>query len=279
MIITCPHCDTRYQVAYEAIGSAGRKVQCAHCNRSWEERAMPAPVDEEDRLFDPAAETALDQTMAEEERRVVGEVASHVTAFEQEQKAAAKIDPALMRKRQRAFNRRKNTMFAQLPLSRVRRTARVVGAVVLVGMLAGGYVGRTLIVAQVPAMAGVYESLGLGVNVVGLDFTNVQTLETLQNGREVLIVSAEVVGLNPDPVAVPPVVVTLLDKSGEGIYEWSVTPSVHDLMAGERVAIETRLNMPPGEAQSVRLSFTGGGSAIGALDSMNLAQAPGGEQL
>jgi len=37
MIITCPHCQTKYQVAYEAIGSAGRKVQCAQCRQAWQQ--------------------------------------------------------------------------------------------------------------------------------------------------------------------------------------------------------------------------------------------------
>jgi len=262
MIITCPHCDTRYQVAYEAIGSAGRKVQCANCNRSWDERAAPAPTEAADQLFDPVAEAAMDRTLAEEERRVSGAVASRVATFEEEMRAGD-IDPALMRQRQRAFNRRKNTMLAQLPLSRVRRTLRIAGVVVLAGILAGGYFGRTQIVTQFPAMAGVYAQLGLEVNVVGLDFAGVKTLETLQNGREVLTVSADIVGLNPDPVAVPPVVVTLLDGSGKGIYEWSVTPNVRDLAAGERVAFETQLNVPPGEAKSVRLSFTGGPGTTG----------------
>ena len=39
------------------------------------------------------------------------------------------------------------------------------------------------------------------------------------------------------PVAVPAVVVTLLDRNGQGIYEWSVSPSVQDLMAGERADV------------------------------------------
>ncbi len=44
MIITCPNCQTKYQVTYEAIGSVGRKVQCAHCQQAWQQR----PVDKSD---------------------------------------------------------------------------------------------------------------------------------------------------------------------------------------------------------------------------------------
>ena len=41
MIITCPHCQTKYQVTFDAIGSAGRKVQCAHCHRDWQQAPLP----------------------------------------------------------------------------------------------------------------------------------------------------------------------------------------------------------------------------------------------
>jgi predicted Zn finger-like uncharacterized protein len=264
MIITCPHCQTRYQVAFEAIGSAGRKVQCAHCNRAWQEmRPEPQEADADDKLFDSMAEEGLDAAIAAEEQRIAAAAAERAATLDQE--GAGTLDPALIRRRQRAFTRRQNTMFAQLPLSRVRRMARVIGAVALVGIVAFGYFGRTQVVEQFPAMAGIYEAMGLGVNVVGLDFAAVNTLRTLRDGKEVLMVSAEIVGLNPDPVTVPPVIVTLLDDAGEGIYEWSVTPNVRDLAAGESAAIQTRLTLPPGDASRVRLSFTGGHGGAGAL--------------
>ena len=54
------------------------------------------------------------------------------------------------------------------------------------------------------------------------------------------------------------VVITLVDSQGQGIYEWSVTPAVRDLMAGERATFDTSLPLPPGDAVKVRLSFGGG---------------------
>ena len=266
MIITCPHCQTRYQVAFDAIGSAGRKVQCAHCNRAWQQdRAEPEAPEPEDKLFDVMAEEGLDQALAEEAKRAAAEAAAKPAVatepVEPGPRGTGKVDPALAKKRQRAFNRRQNTMFANLPLGRVRRAARYVGAFGLAGIIGIAYFGRTMIVDQFPSMAGVYASVGLGVNVVGLDFAKVNTLQTLRNGKEVLVVSAEIVGLNRSPAVVPPVIVTLLDTHGEGIYEWSVTPSVRDLMAGEHVVVETQLTLPPGEASRVRLSFTGGASS------------------
>jgi predicted Zn finger-like uncharacterized protein len=256
MIITCPHCQTKYQVTYEAIGSAGRKVQCAHCQQAWQQRPLTKKDEEEPEVFDEIAEDGLDEAMQAEESAVAAEVAARL---EVERRAAAgKVDPALVRKRQKAFSRRQSARAAELPLARLRRSLRVAGFVLLAAIAATAYFGRVMVVERFPAMAGIYEAAGLGVNVVGLDFSNVSSLRTLRDGKEVLVVSAQIVGLEPDPVTVPSVVVTLIDAHGHGIYEWSVTPSVRDLMVGERSTFDTQLTLPPGEAERVRLSFAGG---------------------
>ena len=275
MIITCPHCQTKYQVTYEAIGSAGRKVQCAHCRRDWQQ----APLDQDEatpeqkKAFGAIEEDGLDEAMSAEEKAVAAEVELRL---EQERQAAiaasnAQAEAAILRNRQRAFSRRQSAMAADLPLARLRRTLRIAGAVLLGLVLAVGYFGRVAVVERFPAMAGVYEAIGLGVNVVGLDFSNVSSLRTLRDGKEVLVVSAQIVGLMPQPVPVPSVVVTLLDGDGRGIYEWSVTPSVRDLMAGERATFDTQLTLPPAEARRVRLSFAGGQSTVVATGESRLA--------
>ena len=123
-------------------------------------------------------------------------------------------------------------------------------------------------------MVGLYDGVGLVVTVVGLYFTNLETLRTINDGQDVLIVSAQILGLRPDPSYVPPVVVSLLDSRGKSIYEWSVTSRARDLMAGERATFETRLTLPPSEAKRVRLSFAGG-SAM-QPDPINAVDGEGG---
>jgi predicted Zn finger-like uncharacterized protein len=267
MIITCPHCQTKYQVTYEAIGSAGRKVQCAHCQQAWQQQ--PLDKDEatpaQQQAFDSMAEDGLDEAMSAEERTVASEVAQRLELEAQAEAAkisgaAAKADAAILRKRQMAFTRRQSAMAAELPLARLRRSMRIAGFALLGLIFATAYFGRVEVVKRFPAMAGVYAAVGLGVNVVGLDFSNMSALRTLRDGKEVLIVSAQIVGTTPEPVTVPAVVVTLIDAHGRAIYEWSVTPSVRDLMAGERSTFDTQLTLPPGQAERVRLSFAGGPS-------------------
>ena len=265
MIITCPHCQTKYQVTFDAIGSAGRKVQCAHCQQAWQQGPIEPeapPTPEVAAATSVIVEDTLDEAMEAEARAVAAEKRAKKLAAEafdaKQSEAAGKIDPEVVRNRQRAFTRRQDKMIAKLPLARFRRAARVILALALVGVAAGFYFGRVPVVARFPAMAGVYEAVGLKVNVVGLEFSNVTTLRTLRDGKEMLIVSAQILGVEAQPAPVPPVVVTLIDSHGQGVYEWSVTPAVRDLMGGERATFDTQLILPPGDASRVRLSFAGG---------------------
>jgi predicted Zn finger-like uncharacterized protein len=259
MIIACPHCQTKYQVTYEAIGSAGRKVQCAQCQQAWQQAPLPqqtaATTNKE--MVDSFAEDGLDEAFAAEEKRVAAELATRLADEETHQKSAvaAKIDPATIRSRQRAFSKRQNAIAASQPLAQLRRAVRIGLALLLCAHCASAYFARVQIVARYPAMAGVYEMVGLPVNVVGLDFTDVKTQRSVRNGQEVLAVSAQILGLNDTPTPVPAVVITLLDSHGDSIYAWSIAPSVPDLMAGERATFDTQLAMPPGDAQRVRMSF------------------------
>ncbi|ODT80091.1 MAG: hypothetical protein ABS76_18080 [Pelagibacterium sp. SCN 64-44] len=292
MIITCPHCQTKYQVTYEAIGSVGRKVQCAHCHQAWDQQPVagriPEPANgqpEADKLFDAMAEDALDEAMASEALSVAAARTAEdaVSLGKAAADAPAPSRPlpnaAEMKKRQADFSRRQNAMISRLPLARLRRAARVIGVVLLAGLVSGAYFGRVQLVERYPDLAGLYDAVGLGVNVLGLDFSNLETLRTLSGGNDVLMVSAQIVGLSPQPVRVPPVVVSLLDETGRAVYEWSVTPRVRDLMAGERATFDTRLSLPPSEAVRVKLSFTSGNTAPaerndGAGAANNTARAP-----
>lgn len=268
MIITCPHCRTQYQVTFETIGSAGRKVQCAHCRQAWQQDPLPAepePDPADMAAFDAIREDALDEVMLAEERAAAAELADRATATDLAQRAAAarppsdsKTDSATMRTRQREFSRRRRNMEARLPLARLRRAVRTGAALTLAAVVFGLGFARESVVARFPDLAGVYEAVGLGVNVVGLEFTEVNTLHSLRDGKDMLMVSAQIVGIAKEPRVVPPVVVSLLDSAGTPIYEWSVTPAVRDLMAGERASFETQLLTPPAAASRVRLSFAGG---------------------
>jgi predicted Zn finger-like uncharacterized protein len=268
VVIVCPHCGTRYELSAETIGS-GRLVQCAACMQSWQATVPGAvsfspPPHDDDQLFDADAEAELDANFEVEERRTtqIAPVRDEPPPKAPPAPASAAprgapADPA-RRQQQKEYTERRKSMRRTLPVHKFRRIARLAVILILALIVGGGIVMRTEIVRQVPDLAGFYQVLGLGVNVIGLEFRNVKTQRALRDGVEQLSVEARIVGVSPRRVVVPPVVVTLLDPEGNSVYEWSVTPSARDLEAGEAVDFATTLTGPPDGADTVRLTFTNG---------------------
>lgn len=295
MIIACPYCQTRYQVAAEAIGSAGRKVQCASCQRAWQ-ALPPAPAFDDDTIFERGDEEALDAAFSAVEDddtrgRVVPMTAdaakgtgtglpgvSEVVA--RAAQAVAGLPEAVAEsatQRAAAYSKRQNLLRAGMPIAKFKRVIRLVAVTVFVGLLGAGVMAREQIVRQVPEMHGFYSAIGLGVNVVGLEISGLRTLASQRDGREVLDVSAEIANVAGRLVQVPPVLVTVRDAEGRALYEWSVMPPTSQLDPNQALPFEARLASPPPGAVSVRLSFANGrpqDPAAPASSSVSIAPAP-----
>lgn len=276
MIITCPNCQTRYQLAEKAIGSAGRKVLCAHCQKSWnavpeKEQPLPkpklvaeqeAPVHRrknEDEIFTAEDEAALDAEFAAADVVQTPEAPSVPPSDDTdasvedvaEDESAKNPDS----KNYRAMLRRQALLRKQLPTGRIRFHARVLIAGLLGVTIVGGLMFRTDIVRLLPDMAGVYSAIGLPVNVNGLEFTGVETLRSMQNGVDVMLVTGRVHNISGKQAGVPPIVVSILDEQGNSVYSWSVMPLARVLGPNEKIEFEARLNSAPAGAQAIRLGF------------------------
>jgi len=304
VIIACPHCGTRYQVPPETLGDAGRKVACAHCGQSWmaEPGTLLPATEPDDRLFTEADERALDKSFAAEEaalrdvpssvRQLIpkGEVPPpEVMRSISEIKAALESktgrtlsdvappdDTALttaQKKAQGKLEKRQRAFASTLPAARFGRVLRGVGVGLLVTLIGGGIVFRTDIVRVLPDLAGLYFAIGLKVNVVGLDFSDVTTLLSRRGDSDVLTVNATIYGVEPRRVVVPPVVVTLLGDDGKSVYTWSVAPRQGDLEPGEVIGFSAELAAPPAGAKQVRLSFADSARAMAPLVSTDVQPA------
>ena len=201
VVIECPHCGTRYQLPEGTVSAQGRKVACAHCGETWTARplALPAPTaaEAEDVLFDEEAEADLDAAFAEAEaiataadpqradrERTLAEIRGAVTPPIDGQAVSPAADKGF-RKLQRDFRRRQAVLNRRLPFAKLRRGVRLAAVAALLLLIATGIVFRAEIVRQVPDLAGMYEALGLGVNVVGLEFREVTTLVTVRGDSRV----------------------------------------------------------------------------------------------
>ncbi|HET8729403.1 MAG TPA: MJ0042-type zinc finger domain-containing protein [Alphaproteobacteria bacterium] len=287
--IACPHCGTRYQVAREMLGVRGRQVSCAHCGETWKADPVAADEPEPDVTFSDADEEALDAVLAAAEkasrpataatnidrlladaetppeiRRSIEEIRAALAPRPKPEPAAdpaaadaAAPEPELEHRRiARAFERRLRALARRLPTYRIRWVVRATGLCLLAALVAIGLGFRVEVVRALPAMAGVYAAIGLGVNVVGLDFADVKTLLSRHDGLDVLSVSATIHSVESHEVKVPPVVVTVSNGDGGQLYQWSVTPDAGELEPGETLDFATQLTSPPPGARDVTLSFS-----------------------
>lgn len=248
-VITCPSCQAQYHVAPETLGKDGRRVKCAQCNNDWKAVAdlEPAPLNQEDNA---PQEEALDAAFEAEEQKKNSNSTENVT--KKQKKPTPKKLSALEKK---DMARRKNLLNRTMPKAKSHKIVRIVGGVFLFVLLFGGVFLRDNVVRAFPDMAGVYANIGMGVNVVGLDFVEVKTLRLLRDGGEVMDISAGIKSVSSHQVSVPKILVSLLDVDGTSVYEWSVTSRAAIMLPGEWIEFETELTSPPKEAVSVRLVF------------------------
>jgi predicted Zn finger-like uncharacterized protein len=277
VVIACPNCGTRYQVPFGTIGAAGREVQCAQCSKHWHAMAdVPPPpaVEDEDILFASADEAELDAAFEAEERaaapaptlpakiatdaepsRTLADIRAAL-APKPKKDAVNALDPALLSKSKRAFDQRQAKINKQSPMAKMRRTARLGAFVLLVSILVLGFAMRADLVIWFPALAGLYASIGLPVNVVGLEFEDSKTLTSYRAGKPVMLITSRIRSVASQTVPVPPVLVSLLDGTGATVYEWTVTPAAKEMNPGEVLEFSTEVSAPPQGAVTVRLSFT-----------------------
>jgi predicted Zn finger-like uncharacterized protein len=275
VVIACPNCGTRYQVPFATIGAAGREVQCAQCSKHWHAVAdapPPPPVEDDDILFSSGEESVLDAAFEAEARAVApalpaaiktdaepGQTLADIRAAlapRPKKDAINALDPALLSKSRRAFDKRQKSITGKLPMARVRRTARLGAFVLLVSILLLGFSLRTDLVIWFPALAGLYAAIGMPVNVVGLEFEDSKTLSSFRSGKSVMLITSRIRSVSNQTVPVPPVLVSLLDAGGASVYEWTVTPKAAEMAPGEVLEFSTEVSAPPPGAVTVRLSFT-----------------------
>jgi predicted Zn finger-like uncharacterized protein len=264
MIIICPNCQAQYEVASNAIGNAGRKVQCASCQTNWRAVGEPEPEPahtDSDKLFDAGDEAALDADFEKEEEQFSGAVSGTKPApapkkrdleDEPEQPALNSEKIAMKRK---AMLRRQYILHRNLPQARLRRGVIMVSTILLMTIIGGALVLRDNLVRGVPDLAGLYSAVGININVLGLEFRDVNTLKFLRDGVVVMQISAMLENISSTQVPVPPVLVSLDDDQGRTLYSWRVTPSVSFMGKGEWVTFSTELAAPPLDVTSVNLTF------------------------
>jgi predicted Zn finger-like uncharacterized protein len=252
MILTCPECATRYEIDSAKFPAAGRKVRCKKCSHVWfqpgEEGeveavlpaaeplyAAPAPVD--------AEEPAPTYTAEPEPEDDVPPVRSYRGAVSE----GEVIAPARVVKKTRKHDGWPQT------LAQVFGWVALIGAILIIGWATMSY--RQQIANTWPKSASLFARVGLAVNARGLDFTDVEHKNQIEDGQPVLVITGKLVNGDSHPVTVPHLRVTLTDDARHPIYNWSFAAAANVAAPGQSVAFRTRLSNPPAAARHVDIHF------------------------
>jgi predicted Zn finger-like uncharacterized protein len=257
MLLICPHCEAQFQVADTAVGS-GRTVRCARCRGSW--FAQPEPV------FAEAAASAAGEIapaeaapMREDDFAIASEVpdspplAADIEVTPEDRAAAPTPEPET---RAQIAAAPKSRRMPQLSLRGYKLPRPV--AIVFVAAIAAviTIVGpRESIVRLMPDLAGGYAAIGLPVNLRGLEFRGVKTVQEVQDGIPVLVIEGEVVNVTQHPVEVPRVRIAVLGPAKQELYSWTTLLQRSVLADNEKVSFRSRLASPPPNGQEVLVRF------------------------
>ncbi|WP_242468754.1 DUF3426 domain-containing protein [Rhodovibrio salinarum] len=271
MILACPSCGASFRIDADKLGARGRTVRCSKCKHTW--HATP----DDDRTEDTAAsEQAADRQPEAPnpapdggpapiggegpepgDERVLRTHAAYDDG-RADSGAEASFDSTLRASRYRPYEDPPE------PVSQGQggRGGLLLGwlllALVVVGVIAGGWAFREQVVAQVPQAAQIYRLAGVEVPALGagLELRDVTRTRRLVDGRSLLVIEGRVVNTTDRAKQLPPMEVVLFDAAGDEVARWRVRADVDRLEGRESTPFETRREDPPQTAREFALSFT-----------------------
>ncbi len=259
MLIVCPSCASQYELDAAKLGPEGRKVRCANCKTSWhvEPAAFPEPPSE--------AET---QALLAEELERAAAIDAEITALAAEAGGQDAVEePPPVEAPVAAVPKRRGkrpVKPGKAPHAFLRRggagrpmAAAFAGLVLLAGLVWQ----REAAVRAAPQLAGLFDKLGMPVNVRGLSLSAIESGVVADGQHRFLVVEGNVTNITTSKAAVPLIEVAVKDAGGATLYTWTTEPPRASLEPAELVRFRARLASPPEQGQSVRVRFTSAATA------------------
>ena len=258
MLIVCPSCESEFAIDPALLRPNGRKLRCASCREVF---FIDAPDDEDGFDEEDPVAASLARRM-----RGVDEAGPEIAVDAHNLRPAAHgaggrgvgLPHRLTGAVAGLFNGIGGAL-RRLPLTPIF-------AMLLLGIVIGGLIGRESVVRQLPATAQLYEMAGMPVNLRGLELMEVRSERTREDDGEYLTVYGTIVNRTDRSHMVPPVAVILRAETGQSVYSWSVEADRRTLHPGENVGFRARLVAPPPEARQVLVRFAPNADIAGGRD-------------
>ena len=230
MNLTCPSCATTFVIEIEQLGPGGRQVRCGSCGHSWHQVAENGATETEVAESAPATTEAPPPEAAPQEKP---------EKPEKLEKRSRRRGPKLPRHKETGGGR------SSLLLG------WILFLVVVGGLAAGLYFGRTQVLALVPAAAPLYQMAGLMPPPPGvpLELRDVKTARRVVEGEQVVVVEGLVSNATSEPQSVPLLRASLIDAKGDEVENWTFAASATTLPPGGSTGFETIAKNPPTEGR------------------------------
>lgn len=222
MRLLCPHCGKAHIIRDGALGVAGRTVRCSSCKSTW----------------------FADATGAAKTPAHAYENADPHALIERVRKATA-YKPLKLKKPGASGGKARSALEPGLA---------ILGALALV--LIAGLIFREPVVKTAPSLASLYKGIGLPVNVRGLEFAEVKSSRSIENGEQVLVVEGRIANVSGAEVVVPAVRVTLRSPTGGEIDAINVRPENGKLGQTGETTFKTQFANPSVDAKDVLVHFS-----------------------
>lgn len=287
MLIVCPSCASSYRIDPAALRPAGRAVRCARCKAVWQAApdAEPAAAEAVERpgvvtapIRDGLAPAHHDEAQAsnpgaagkmELSTYFVDEGAGtpgskpppDAPPLVPEIEPGDATDPATVAIAPAADNietvaaRANGHRPSRRRAFRLRPPRASTVALVLVATVAALVVWRSAVVRMLPQTATLFAAVHLPVNLRGLEFTNVTSSESTEQGVKVLLVEGKIVNVTHRVLEVPRLRFAMRNGSGREVYAWTMLPGSSTLAPDAALPFRTRLASPPDDGVDVAIRF------------------------
>ena len=224
MIVHCPSCASRYEMA-KSFGGEALAITCRRCGHRWKELAATDLVE-----IAPRASTRLispdDETPDRDVMRLI--------------EASQSAHQAFLQKRRKRLKRLSG--WASL------------GLLVVAPFATAAFVPET-IVGLAPLTFKAYAKLGMDVNVYGLDIRHVAQENKIINGAHVLMVKGEISNATSSVRKIPWMRFALLGADDKELYQWTLDTAARPLRPGETTSFVTRVAAPPELSRTLQIRF------------------------